>query len=78
MAIDWRALGSAIGTALAKASPAAVGDAVRAHYAAKFGVCRTCQAPLGGESPEQICEPCHAAEVLGEALSPKGSKPPTA
>ena len=74
MAIDWHALGAA----LAKASPAAVGEAVRAHYAAKFGVCGTCREPLGGESPDRICADCHAAEVLAEALDPNGSPPPAA
>ena len=42
-------------------------DAIRSYYARKFGVCRRCQAPLGGASPEQICEPCHADEALEAA-----------
>ena len=75
MAIDWHALGSRIGTALAKASPAAVGEAVRAHYAAKFGVCGTCREPFGGESPDRICADCHAAEVLAEAAAEQGASP---
>lgn len=71
---DWRALGAQVGAALARFVDAAGGsDRVRAHYAAKFGTCRRCAAPLGGASPEQICEACHADEVLEQA---SGGPPP--
>lgn len=73
--IDWNALGQRLGTALAKASPARVGEVLRTHYAAKFGVCRACVAPLGGPSPEQVCTGCHAAEVLTEAAAAQGKAP---
>lgn len=65
---DWNAIGAKLGAALARLVDAAGGgDAVRARYAAKFGVCRRCEAPLGGPSPEQICEACHADELLEQA-----------
>jgi len=40
------------------------GPTVRAYYAKKYGTCRVCTRPLGGESPEKICVECHAAEAL--------------
>jgi hypothetical protein len=62
--------GAAIGRGLAAMVDAlGLGDAIRNHYAAKYGKCRVCGAPLGGESPEQICEPCHAGEILAKGFS---------
>lgn len=65
---DFRALGARLGVALAKLVPPAAAEQIRASYAKRFGVCRVCREPLGGPSPEQICEECHAGEVLGEAI----------
>jgi len=62
-----RAAGERIGLALAKAL-APAGDAVRALFAARFGKCRVCDAPLAGPSPDQVCVGCHAGEALGEAM----------
>lgn len=71
----WRRIGEDIGRALAEGIEAVakpLADAVREHYAALYGRCRRCDAPLGGPSPEKVCEPCHAAEVLEAA----NGKPP--
>lgn len=75
---DWSALGAEVGRAIAALIPEAAAERLRARYAAKNGVCRTCQQPLAGPSPEQICEECHTDERLGEALGTKGKVPPNA
>jgi hypothetical protein len=54
--------------AIRRALDAAIGDKVRAHYAAKFGTCIDCARPLGGESPSKICVECHAARTLARGL----------
>jgi hypothetical protein len=63
-------LGRLLGEGLARLldSIPGAGDAMRAAFAKKYGVCRVCKAPLGGYSPQQICEPCHAGEVLAQGL----------
>jgi hypothetical protein len=72
--MNWKLIGESIGAAVGRACESVgLGDAIRAHYAKEFGVCRTCGAALGGPSPEQICEPCHAAEALARGL---GQQPP--
>lgn len=66
MATPWQDFGAAIGRMLAGAvERVGLGDRVRAEYAARFGKCRRCEAPLAGPSPEQVCEGCHADEALG-------------
>lgn len=61
---DWKAIGEKFGKALAGLVPESAKKKVRADYVKRFGKCRRCEAPLGGPSPEQICEDCHADEVL--------------
>jgi hypothetical protein len=65
----WEQMGEAIGAAFAEGLKRtfgeSVGDRIRAHYAAKYGTCRRCAAPLGGPSTEQICEECYVDETLG-------------
>lgn len=61
-----------IGQSLGRLLDPIIGDRARAHYASVFGACRACHAPLAGPSPEYICEPCHAAEVLAMALGGNG------
>lgn len=51
-------------TALWNIIDSTIGAAARAYYAKKYGVCRVCTRPLGGESPQKICVECHAAEVI--------------
>lgn len=69
----WRKIGEGIGERFAAGINAlGLGDTVRAHFAAKYGVCRRCEVPLGGPSPEQVCEGCHADEALG-AMGPPGA-----
>ncbi len=66
----WEKIGEAFGRGLAAAIEKhgpALADAIRDLYASLYGKCRRCDQPLGGESPEKICEPCHAAEVLEAA-----------
>jgi len=70
--VDWRARGGALGGALARVL-APAGDAIRAAFAARFGKCRVCDAPLAGKSPDQVCVGCHAGEALGEAMG-RGEK----
>ncbi len=65
--IDWRAVGARVGRALGELCEPVIGDRVRAHYAAAYGVCRRCAAVLTGHSPEQVCEGCHVDEALGAA-----------
>lgn len=65
-------LGRRLGHALAMLLGPMVGDAVRASYAAKYGICRSCARPLAGASPSQICESCHASEVLSAMGGEKG------
>lgn len=65
----WRKVGEELGRDIADGiERAGLPDAVRSIFAALFGKCRVCDAPLGGHSPEQICETCHAAEVLRAAM----------
>lgn len=64
---DWHAAGEKLGLAIARAL-APAGNAIRAAFAARYGKCRVCEAPLAGPSPDQVCEGCHAGEVLGEAM----------
>lgn len=71
MSDQARAAGERLGLALAQAL-APVGDAIRAAFAARYGKCRSCDAPLAGPSPDQICTDCHAGEVLGEAMGGGG------
>jgi hypothetical protein len=72
MADRWRALGTKIGAGLGTAiNGLGLGDAIRSLVAAKYGVCRVCKSVLGGASPEQICEECHASEMLAAALGKK-------
>jgi hypothetical protein len=66
--IDWNGLGAKLGAALGRALDPLMGDRIRASYAARFGVCRGCAAPLDGPSPTQRCANCHAAEVLARGL----------
>lgn len=68
MSLDWRALGQRIGEALANAIPEPLKQKIRDAYASEFGNCRSCGAPLGGESPERICVSCHANERLAQSL----------
>lgn len=69
----WRKRGEDIGRGMAEAvEKHGLADAIRAVFAFLYGKCRVCDAPLGGPSPEKICEPCHAAEVLQAA----NGKPP--
>ena len=66
--MDPKSLGTMIGAALGRAVEAmGLGDRIRASYAAKYGSCRRCDAPLGGSSPERVCETCHADEALATA-----------
>lgn len=60
-------LGKKLGEAFASMLSEPAKEAIRSYCARKFGVCRRCRAPLGGESPEQICETCHADEALEAA-----------
>ncbi len=62
----WEAIGEAFGRAIASGinSVPMVAATIRAHYAKAYGKCRRCDAPLGGPSPEQVCETCHADETL--------------
>jgi hypothetical protein len=64
----WERLGAVIGDALGRVLDPLVGDRLRASYAAHFGVCRTCCAPLCGPSPSQLCSGCHAAHALAAGL----------
>lgn len=43
-------------------------EQIRALFVAKFGRCHVCEQPLAGASPSQICEECHAGEVLAAGL----------
>lgn len=64
-----REIGEAIGSALGRFVKAlGLGDAVRAHYAARFGTCRVCDAPLGGPSPSKLCTTCHADILLQRTI----------
>lgn len=73
--IDWEALGRGIGEALAKGVEASgLGPVARDMFSAAYGKCRVCDAPLGGASPDRICETCHAGEVLAQAIG--GKAPP--
>lgn len=45
-----------------------IGRMMRAHYAARFGTCRRCAAPLGGESPSKLCTTCHADILLQRTI----------
>lgn len=60
-------IGAMIGRALAALVPESMKARIRARYAQRFGTCRRCDAPLSGSSPQQICEPCHADELLERA-----------
>ena len=65
----WERLGAAFGRWLASAIEAVeLGPNVRAAYASRYGICRVCKDSLGGPSPEQICERCHAGEVCAAAF----------
>lgn len=57
-------LGTRIGEALGRLLDPIIGDRLRARYAATFGNCRVCDKPLGGASRDQVCETCHAGELL--------------
>jgi hypothetical protein len=56
-----------LGAALAK-----LRNRIRAGYAELYGVCRVCQEPMGGPSPEQICTDCHAGEAAAMAFGGGG------
>lgn len=61
-------LGTAIGTKIGEAVKSWAASPMRAIFAWAYGSCRVCAAPLGGHSPEKICEPCHAGEMLRRGL----------
>lgn len=67
---DARDLGRMLGEGLAAivAKIPGAGDALREAFAAKYGRCIDCDAPLGGPSPSKICADCHAARVLAQGL----------
>ena len=66
-------IGAAIGRALGRAVEVlGLGDAIRDRYAAEFGRCRRCDAPLGGRSPERVCETCHVDEALSRTVTDEG------
>lgn len=54
---------------IARMLDAVFGDFVRAHYAKKYGTCRVCARPLGGESPDHVCVECHAGEMLARGFA---------
>lgn len=62
-------IGNIIGNALAGiAERLGIGDRIRAHYAAKYGACLSCNRPLAGPSEWSLCDTCHAGAVIGEAF----------
>jgi Zn finger protein HypA/HybF involved in hydrogenase expression len=63
----WNGLAAGIGRAIAEALPESLKERIRGSYAAKHGRCRRCKRPLAGASPSQICETCHADELLAHA-----------
>lgn len=69
-AAKWEAIGAKFGQAAAdfiNGLGAGISDTIRGLYASAYGKCRRCDKPLGGESPDKICETCHADEVLAAA-----------
>lgn len=60
--------GAAIGRALAALVPKFLREHIRSHYAAKYGRCRRCGAPLGGPSRVPVCGPCHVDETLARGM----------
>ena len=65
--INLEAIGERIGYAVGNAL-GIFGNGIRAAFASMYGVCRKCQRPLSGASPEQVCTECHASEVLARSF----------
>ena len=76
--IDWTDIGTRIGDALGKVLDPLIGDRMRAAARARYGACRVCDAPLAGESPEHICETCHAGEVIAHGFGEGAGRVPDA
>ncbi len=71
--MNWHALGARLFTPIAHVINWAVGDRIRAQYAAKFGTCSGCERPLTGPSPDRTCEVCAAVFAgITRGLGDKG------
>lgn len=71
----WQRIGEAFGRGIAEGiKSTGLDDAVRGLFAFVYGKCRMCDQPLGGSSPDQVCETCHASEVLATALDTTAPK----